>query len=86
MEALANGPLMARTVADDRGRAGPGLQKSRLTCGFTLGAGDGNRTRTISLGIKRGPSAECSLVVFLHVAASHVSNGCARIQPGPTSL
>jgi hypothetical protein len=50
------------------------------------GAGDGNRTRTISLRIKRGPSAECSLVVFLHVTASHVSNGCARIQPGPTSL
>jgi len=50
VEALATGPLMARTVADDRGRAGPGLQKSRLTCSFTLGAGDGNRTRTISLG------------------------------------
>jgi hypothetical protein len=27
------------------------LEKYRASCAFSLGAGDGNRTRTISLGI-----------------------------------
>ena len=46
----ANGPLMARQLVSGiaASTARTGLQL--LTCGFTVGAGDENRTRTISLG------------------------------------
>ena len=41
----------ARTAPMTLARQGRGSERTRLTRGFTLRAGDGNRTRTISLGI-----------------------------------
>jgi hypothetical protein len=43
--------LMARTVRDAPGPARSDLEDKPLTCIFNRGASDGNRTRTISLGI-----------------------------------
>ena len=59
---------MARTVSDDPDSlVRPDLTASPLTCAFQTGAGDGNRTRTISLGgnsmalrrLPPGDSATC---------------------------
>ena len=69
-------------VQAEQVRTRRGFSDLRLCCG----AGDGNRTRTISLGIKRGTSAECFPVLVLHVRSSHMSSGCAGIQPCPTGL
>ena len=44
--------LMARTVANDPRLGRHGLAENPLTCAFRIGAGDENRTRTISLGIR----------------------------------
>ena len=38
------------------------------------------------LGKQAGMSAECFPVLILHVRSSHMSNGCAGIQPCPASL
>jgi hypothetical protein len=45
-----NGTLMARKTDYGFPAARPRRRSMALTCAFTLGAGDGNRTRTISLG------------------------------------
>jgi hypothetical protein len=41
------------TTVSRRDHHSPALEKCRASCAFSFGAGDGNRTRTISLGIKR---------------------------------
>jgi hypothetical protein len=47
----ANCTLIAREAISTVKQQGPGSGTVVLTWAFTWGAGDGNRTRTISLGI-----------------------------------
>ena len=44
---VRNGPETMKVLAIT---TGPVLEKYCASCAFSLGAGDGNRTRTISLG------------------------------------
>jgi hypothetical protein len=46
----ANGTLIARRRANRQEHRRPGVRKSLPAWAFILGAGDGNRTRTVSLG------------------------------------
>ena len=60
------GARSAPSTARSRYCSGAALGKHRASCVFSPGAGDGNRTRTISLGIKRerpmsaSPSCSCT--------------------------
>jgi hypothetical protein len=46
----ANCTLMARTAGNALGTSKAQVRKNLLTWAFALGAGDGNRNRTVSLG------------------------------------
>jgi len=44
---MSNGPLMARKMRNEKAQ----IRRMRRDLGLYLGAGDGNRTRTVSLEV-----------------------------------
>ena len=82
---LVNGTLMARKTDYDSPAARPGRKSVTLTWAFALERVTGIDPH-YQLGKQAGLSAECFPVLILHVRSSHMSNGCAGIQPCPTSL